>query len=406
MKFWKKSKLLCLFLVLALSVSLLSSCTLDGLGQLLSGLVDLGGSEDGGQGTPPVLEGNDIYNKPYYQALTDEEKLFYQTIYTSLAAKNATVEIRASSDDKGDAIFAAFSAVARDNPQLFWLNGGATLNGKVEPLSKKTTYTLSPYILTGYGSIEEMSDAVSQRITAIVEEAKVLPDLYDQILFLHDYLVDSVEYDSDAVDDILEGDGKTVHPSSTSYGAFIEGKAVCSGYAAAFAILVQELNVPCIRVQGRKIGGENHEWNAVYFEGASYFVDVTWDDPLTTGEHDNRSHLYYFINQAELSKTHEIAEGEIVPTCTATAHEYYRHHGYFSESYDYAQFCAIAAKQANKDTVVVRFGSLNALNAAIRHLSEQEKIFSVPALQERLRGKGYSLSHNDTALTSTFFLPD
>ena len=59
---------------------------------------------------------------------------------------------------------------------------------------------------------------------------------------------------------------------------------VCEGYARAFKVLCDEMNVPCILMSGNVIdengnrGG--HMWNYVKMENDKwYVVDVTWDDP-------------------------------------------------------------------------------------------------------------------------------
>ncbi len=410
---------LSLLLLLVLTLSLLTACSLDGLFAFIEGVNSSlmgGGNQDNGKGdddaggplpAPPVLSGDDLYNKAYYQALTDEEKRLYLKLEEGFAALSTSVEVGVASDQH--AVFRAFSAVLRDNPAFFWMNGGATLSGQT---LITTEYTLSPYLLNEGKSLADMKAELDAAVTAVIAEAKKETTLYEQILYIHDYLVNNCAYDSESVDDILSAQGATVHPSSTAYGCLVKGKAVCSGYAAAFSILLQELGVPCIRVRGNKIGGESHEWNAVYFDGASYYVDVTWDDPVTTDGSDTLSHLYFFINEEELTKTHAFRQNtdanalnEVIPTCTATEYEYYRYMGYYLTSYSRTAFFPIAQKQKNNETVTARFGSLSALQAAKADLVDNGYLRNISVLSSRLNGKSFTYAVNQEALTITFYLP-
>ena len=406
---------LALLLVLVLTLSLCTACSLDGLLAFINNVnSSFKGGEDGGEDggskgplTPPVLEGSDLYNRAYYQTLTDEEKLIYTTLYQGFSSLSTSVEVGEASSQY--AIFRAFSAVLRDYPTLFWMNGGASLSGETLLTTK---YTITPYILQGEGSLAEMKAALDGVVAEVVANARQEATLYEQILYIHDYLVNNCVYDSESVDDIMSASGSTVHPSSTAYGCLVKGKAVCAGYAAAFSILLQELGVPCIRVRGSRIGGEAHEWNALNFDGESYYVDVTWNDPVTTDGSNTLSHLYYFINEAELTKTHAFRENkdenaldEIIPTCTATEYEYYRYFGYYCESYSRTAFQSVAQKQKDNETVTARFGSLSALRAAKTDLVDNGYLRSVPALALRLGGKAFTYAVNEEALTVTFYLP-
>lgn len=64
---------------------------------------------------------------------------------------------------------------------------------------------------------------------------------------------------------------------------------VCEGYARAFKILCDRSGIPCIVVTGyarpnNEVGNELHMWNEVMMEdGRWYAVDVTWDDPVGSG---------------------------------------------------------------------------------------------------------------------------
>lgn len=69
-------------------------------------------------------------------------------------------------------------------------------------------------------------------------------------------------------------DGSAPH---TAYGALIEGKAVCDGYAEAFLLLCNAADIPCLLVSGTA-EGIPHAWNLVFADGHWYHTDCTWSD--------------------------------------------------------------------------------------------------------------------------------
>lgn len=82
-----------------------------------------------------------------------------------------------------------------------------------------------------------------------------------------------------------DANGKATEESKyirTAYGALVNGKAVCEGYARLYKAVLNELGVNCELVSGYFIDGEAfepHMWNYVQDEeGRWYAVDVTMND--------------------------------------------------------------------------------------------------------------------------------
>ncbi len=93
---------------------------------------------------------------------------------------------------------------------------------------------------------------------------------YERVLSIHDYICTLTTYDTT---------GEYVY---SAYGALIDHRAVCEGYAEAFKLLCDANGIDCVLVSGTGItstGRENHMWNYVCMEdGNWYAVDATWDD--------------------------------------------------------------------------------------------------------------------------------
>ena len=76
---------------------------------------------------------------------------------------------------------------------------------------------------------------------------------------------------------------------------------MCDGYAKAFLTLAEKAGLTAIRVTGIAANGsgstESHAWNQVKVDGKWYNIDVTWDDPVVSGDYtgDNLRYTYFLV---------------------------------------------------------------------------------------------------------------
>ncbi|MGN0317371.1 MAG: transglutaminase domain-containing protein [Lachnospira sp.] len=84
----------------------------------------------------------------------------------------------------------------------------------------------------------------------------------DSIKAVYNYLCDNIEYDSN-------------NEKGSIYDALISGESVCSGYAGAFQMIMEKMDIPCYLVSGY-IDGVAHVWNALSVDNNYYYVDVTY----------------------------------------------------------------------------------------------------------------------------------
>ncbi len=108
----------------------------------------------------------------------------------------------------------------------------------------------------------------------------------EQVDKIHEYLINNVEYDNDYDENIGN------HYSETANGAFLYGKGICSGYSDAFALFMDRLNIPNI-----KVASNDHVWNLIYIDNSWKHVDVTWDD---TRSSTVLGYKFYLINTEKL----------------------------------------------------------------------------------------------------------
>ena len=153
---------------------------------------------------------------------------------------------------------------------------------KVQDVSNATgsysIYAIYYYSYVNRAERDEENAAVERIVTAL--NLNGLSTDYDKIKAIRDYLVEYVEYDESA------------SYAHTVYGALIQGKCVCEGYAKAVKVLCD-----AVGISSSITVNSTHAWNEVriYNEALSayawYFLDVTSED----GSDGSREYYYYFL---------------------------------------------------------------------------------------------------------------
>lgn len=141
---------------------------------------------------------------------------------------------------------------------------------------------------------EQLYDSFTAAAQNVLNEALRQPEGYEQLLFIHDWIVNNTEYRRNGPDYISEADG-----------AIVYGLALCEGYSKAFMYLAQALGYNCVCIVGRG-NGESHMWNMVELDGKWYHVDVTWDDPTTSDGSNALRHDYFLVSDKTIDEDHYI----------------------------------------------------------------------------------------------------
>lgn len=109
----------------------------------------------------------------------------------------------------------------------------------------------------------------------------------------HNYLAKTVSY-------WLDKDAKPLDKSymQSAYGALINQKCVCQGYAEAYKRILDSQGIICEVICGKIRGSaEHHAWNVVSFNNKDYYhVDVTWD----AQKRGSARYKYYGLTDADL----------------------------------------------------------------------------------------------------------
>lgn len=333
-----------------------------------------------------------------YEQLSESEQEIYNKITDTAEEGKAEVLF---TDCSSEEIDLAFRAVTKDHPELFWIGNGYTLKSVTD--NGKTNYTLEATAMKSDNLNRQRVD-LEKTVGDIVSRASDKTTVYEKILCIHDYIIDHTRYDQAAYEYVSSGKSdKEVVESSTAYGCLVNGKAICSGYSAAFQLLAQRLGFACGRVSGFKSSGESHEWNYILADGDYYFIDVTWDDPVSQNtDVDIKSYEYFCIDQKELELTHIISEGQHVPECKSSDLNYYHHNGLYMDKYSFEDVKNIFEKNGKAGRIELKFGNKSECEKAQTDLINNEKVFE---LSSEIKEKGtisYSVGDSGLILTIQF----
>lgn len=220
------------------------------------------------------------------------------------------------------------------------------------------------------------------RTASLIAEARRLadaaadsPDVYEKTLAVHDGIIADVEYaDADF--------------AASAYGAGVDKKAVCEGYAYLTKLVCDMAGIPCCVLRGvaETIDGkeEGHMWNAVRLDGSWYHTDVTWDDPVSERD-DNLQHAYFNVTTAAISADHkEFRLPEGLSFGETDQMTYYRRQGLVCAENNWRQVVSDGIKKAmnaGKKGAEFRFLSNELLTSAVEDLFEDGGIYtlSLPA---------------------------
>jgi phosphotransferase system HPr-like phosphotransfer protein len=181
------------------------------------------------------------------------------------------------------------------------------------------TMGLDPSLIATYLAEDESKNTEIINVVNYFINDHIRPDMtdFEKEIQIIKYLVANVTYDVEE----LSNDSPVINDSYKAYGALVNHKAVCSGYAKAFDLLAKKCGLSTIVVTGEAINSSSqngaHAWNQIYLDGEWYNVDVTFEDPITDVILPYGQLFNNYINRtdAEFSSNHIRANGH---SCTAT----------------------------------------------------------------------------------------
>ena len=294
-----------------------------------------------------------------YQQLTAAEKSYYGIIYTSVydqLAEETWIQGENGASLPGlriplgnanlsiAEISRLFEAFYLDNPNFFFIDRTYSLEGR-EVSGAQVYDTLILRYTMDATQRTAATKAFELAAQNILKDCPKTDNDYIVELYLHDALLSLCTYDQTATE------SATQYPNAYSaYGALVEGKAVCEGYAKAMQWLLTSVSIPATVIRGYSTTNHTaHMWNLVEINNEYYYLDPTWND------HDKRPHYAYFnITSTDLQRTHTIDAGTtVIVDCSAETDNYFTRSGTYISVYDRDTIADIIATQIQNGATAV-----------------------------------------------------
>ena len=328
---------------------------------------------------PPEKWADSVYTE--YDRLNVIRKNIYAEIYNSVTSGENIFKFRGVASTSQESVFNAFNAVMLDHPELFYLKGSYIFKKDRDRYGEFLNFVCS---IDKGEEVEKKKKELKDAVSEIVFPATFLETDYEKVQYVHNYILMNCSYDYDAADRVLGSaeSGKLVFESaSTAYGCLVEGKAICTGYAAALQLVLQSLGIPCGRVFGT-VGDVGHRWNWVKIDGKYCYIDPTGND-VSYDEQDMGIVLYdYFcIGEERLLMSHELLEEEykyFIPESTSDDFDPLRRNGLYFETYDFETVrAALNSYYQDTNRIDMRFGSEEVCQQALNDLINNGRFWEI-----------------------------
>ena len=197
----------------------------------------------------------------------------------------------------------AFESVA-DPSRGEWLNytSECASNDYTFTMTATGTYNFRFYVMDTAAGVYYLrlsfnigvSDSKYPSVDSIVQSAvaecnsKTDGSEYAKALWLHDWLLDQLEYD------------KTLKWSSAE-SALTRGLGTCQAYESAYAKLLTAAGIENSETRDKYDG---HTWNAMKLDGQWYQTDCTWDDSSDNWYSFDQRHLYFGLTDELMAIAH------------------------------------------------------------------------------------------------------
>ncbi|MCC8139440.1 MAG: DUF5722 domain-containing protein [Lachnospiraceae bacterium] len=271
-------------------------------------------------------------------SFTLSNPLTFEASITESEAEDGTVtksittddNYNAACDDMSEAYSRAFNAFWLDYPEVFWFSSmkiGYKISASTDSDSStgytgkiaEITLTASEYYDGAMSQVEEYWAAVNSILVELGLKEETVDETgetsytstgcsdYTAVKLIHDYLCDTITYNTTAANHMDDTSYDYAHTSSVAflgYGDDDEKSVVCDGYSKAFKVLCDEMGIDCVLVTGYGVTSADydmgsHAWNYVQMDGKWYLVDVTWDDP--DSEDSEIAYTYFLAGSGSAS---------------------------------------------------------------------------------------------------------
>ena len=225
------------------------------------------------------------------------------TFHVSATGGSGNYKFRMDAPSYSDPNQWAFESVA-DPSRGEWMNytSECASNDYTFTMTATGTYNFRFYVMDTAANVYYLrlsfnigvSDSKYPSVDSIVQSAvaecnsKTDGSEYAKALWLHDWLLDQLEYDN------------TLKWSSAE-SALTRGLGTCQSYESAYAKLLTAAGIENSETRDTYDG---HTWNAMKLDGLWYQTDCTWDDSSDNWYSFDQRHLYFGLTDELMAIAH------------------------------------------------------------------------------------------------------
>ncbi len=381
MKYMKKTRaLIAACLLLCVFVISLSGCSLEGLTGISSFIPEKQvGYYINGEKTEIELPDDD---RGYFAELSADQKMIYAAAIKAIElGENSFICGGVDYEEYLEVYGEALTALLYDRPEYFWISGEAVASAEY---IEGTDYgnvkiELSIYDYWWEADLFAAQDEFNAAVDDIVAEASALGSDYDKVKYVHDLLIKNVSYDYDSYNAGSRIDAESEAVVNTAYGALIEGRAMCGGYARAFGLIMKKLGIESMYVTGTADGGP-HAWNMIKLDGNFYHIDLTWDD--ADGEPCEILYSYFCVTDEEIFKTHLLDSEFNYMTASANEYNYYIREGLYLDRYSFSAVNEMMKNYDGDALLTFKCASYAVFKAAVEDLITEHRLYELEGMSE------------------------
>ena len=312
-----------------------------------------------------------LYSHFFYDALDENEKGCYLAMYTAIQKEEECCEIPHVSSAQAQAAYAALLA---DRPDVYWTRDywyQECENGVV----------FQPEYLFTLAERGAADSRMTEALKTLERDVDGL-DEYEKARTLFERTVQWVAYE------------ETAENGQTLYGALLQRRAVCAGWARLYQYLLARQGVETAYIEGTVEDGARHAWIAAKIDGEwAYF------DPTSAGTQQTQpppgcrpppcQYAFFGMTDADLTALgYKAAAHLALPAATSLSNTYYSRTGNLLSTYDRADVeeRLAAAVCAGEDTLSLRFLAPEAARQAVEDLfgPKQGMLLLLAHIKERV----------------------
>ena len=275
-------------------------------------------------------------------------ELVRSRIYDAVSAGEASAvftrsEIGDAWEDMDTLVGDAMDELHYNSPEISW-----KLQSEWSYISSDISVEIVLNYLADETGLRQMQAEIEAQTEAVLLMMAQEEDLWHKLLVLHDYLCTNIVYGSGEYDQSI-------------YGALVDGKCVCAGYANTVSYFLDMLDVENRIIIGTALNdwgeAESHAWNRITVDGTDYYMDITWDD---TDEHYGDEELvlhdYFMVSAGSLCFHYADDPAEmLVSADESDGMNYFVHEGYYIASYSREAVKDVIASQLDEGKDVISF---------------------------------------------------